>query len=397
MKVVIIGGGASGLVAGIIASQKNNVTIIERNNECAKKILATGNGKCNYFNSEINNLKYYTDDYDILDKILSEENISSALKLFDELGVIPRIKNGYYYPYSNQATSIKSLLVREVKNRNIKVYNDLEVNDVIKIENKFIINPNKEKIEADKLILATGSNASTKFENTGLDIASKFLSIKKPLPALVQLRSYDTFKECSGVRCDAKLTLYVDDLETAKEEGELQLTDYGISGICVLNISSIVSRSLNDKKLVTIKINFLPMLDKNNFINWMDERCLKLPNRDIVELLESILPYKLLYFLIKKANLKKDQSWNLLSIKEKQKLMELLFDYSLKISGTNEIAKAQVVTGGVNLSQINPYTMEAKQVKNLYVIGELLNVDGKCGGYNLAFAWITGIIVGRNL
>ena len=397
MKVVIIGGGASGLVAAITASQNHDVTIIERNNECAKKILATGNGKCNYFNSDINKLKYYTDDYDTLDLILSKENIESALNLFDDLGVIPRIKNGYYYPYSNQATSIKSLLIKEVKAKNIKVYNDFEVNEIIKINDKFIINPNKEKIEAEKLILATGSNASTKFENTGFNIASKFFSVTKPLPALVQLRSFDTFKDCSGVRCDAKITLYVDGIEMTEEEGELQLTDYGISGICVLNISSIVSRALNNKKDVLININFLPILDKNNFIDWMDARCIKLPNRDIVELLESIIPYKLVYHLIKKANLNKNQTWDLLSLKEKQTLIELLFNYPLKISGTNEITKAQVVTGGVNLSEINPYTMEAKNIKNLYVIGELLNVDGKCGGYNLAFAWITGIITGRNL
>ena len=397
MKVVIIGGGASGLVAAITASQNHDVTIIERNSECAKKILATGNGKCNYFNSDINKLKYYTDDYDTLDLILSKENIESALNLFDDLGVIPRIKNGYYYPYSNQATSIKSLLIQEVKAKNIKVYNDFEVNEIIKINDKFIINPNKEKIEAEKLILATGSNASTKFENTGFNIASKFFSVTKPLPALVQLRSFDTFKDCSGVRCDAKITLYVDGIEMTEEEGELQLTDYGISGICVLNISSIVSRALNNKKDVLININFLPILDKNNFIDWMDARCIKLPNRDIVELLESIIPYKLVYHLIKKANLNKNQTWDLLSLKEKQTLIELLFNYPLKISGTNEITKAQVVTGGVNLSEINPYTMEAKNIKNLYVIGELLNVDGKCGGYNLAFAWITGIITGRNL
>lgn len=394
-NVVVIGGGASGLVAGITASKENKVIILERNKDCAKKILSTGNGKCNYFNSDINVKNYYTDDYDKLKVILSEENINKAITFLDKIGIIPRIKNGYYYPYSNQATTIKSMLLSEVKNRNIKVFNDVEVKEVIKKDNIFIINKDKECIKADKLILATGSIAGVKnVENTGLRIAKSFnLPVIEPLPSLVQLYSDDNFKDCSKIRCDASISLYVNEEFVTQESGELQFTDYGISGICTFNISGAVARALRQKKKVVTKINFLPILDKNNFISWLDERCKKLSNRDIVELLESVVNYKLVYSLLRKAKIDKNSNWLDLTIKQKNILRDLLFSYPLIITKTNSFDRAQVVTGGISMSCINPNTLESS-IKNLYITGELLNVDGKCGGFNLGFAWITGLIAG---
>ena len=148
------------------------------------------------------------------------------------------------------------------------------------------------------------------------------------------------------------------------------------------------------KKKVVVKINFLPILSKENFISWLDERSKKLPNRDIVELLESVINYKLVYSLLKKAKIDKNSNWLSLTINQKKILTNLIFSYPLTIEKTNSLDKAQVATGGVSMSCINPITMESS-VKGLYMAGELINVDGKCGGFNLGFAWITGLIAGE--
>ncbi len=389
-KVIVIGGGASGLVAAINLSKKFDVTILERNSECAKKILMTGNGKCNYFNWDINIKNYYTDDYNKLETILSDKNQQRVLKFFDDIGVIPRIKNGYYYPYSNQATTIRTLLLKQIENRNIKVINNIEVESIEKVGDIFIVESHNLSFKANKVVLATGSIAGLKNVNEiGINIASNFFKVISPQPALVQLKSKETIKNCNGVRCDAILSLYIDNKLITEESGEIQITDYGISGICTLNISSIVSRSLG--KNIQVKINFMNMLE-SNFLSWMDKRCKKLSNYNIVEVLESLINYKIIYSILKKAKIKKDY-WLNMNQNEKELLKNLLFAYPLEIIGTNDFTRSQVMTGGVSLKDINPLTMESK-IPNLYITGELLNVDGKCGGFNLGFAWITGMIVG---
>lgn len=389
-KVIVIGGGASGLVAAINLSKKFDVTILERNSECAKKILMTGNGKCNYFNWDINIKNYYTDDYNKLETILSDKNQQRVLKFFDDIGVIPRIKNGYYYPYSNQATTIRTLLLKQIENRNIKVINNIEVESIEKVGDIFIVESHNLSFKANKVVLATGSIAGLKNVNEiGINIASNFFKVISPLPALVQLKSKEAIKNCNGVRCDAILSLYIDNKLITEESGEIQITDYGISGICTLNISSIVSRSLG--KNIQVKINFMNILE-SNFLSWMDKRCKKLSNYNIVEVLESLINYKIIYSILKKAKIKKDY-WLNMNQNEKELLKNLLFAYPLEIIGTNDFTRSQVMTGGVSLKDINPLTMESK-IPNLYITGELLNVDGKCGGFNLGFAWITGMIVG---
>ena len=251
-KVVIIGGGASGLVAAIYAARKgDDVTILERNNSVGKKILMTGNGKCNYFNKDQS-----LDHYDSFDKahvieIINGSNLKEVLKLFDSLGIVPKIKNGYYYPNSMQAVSIKEVLLLECKLLNVKIRINTLVNKIIK-KDKFIINPDEDKIEADKVIIATGSKAAPKTGSDGIGYElARSLGHKviPPLPALVQLIGNEKyFKEWNGIRSDAKVTLLVGGKKVKAEKGEIQLTNYGISGICVFNISGICSKGLALKR-----------------------------------------------------------------------------------------------------------------------------------------------------
>ncbi len=391
--IVIIGGGASGLVSAISLARNNHkVTIFERNSEVGKKLLLTGNSKCNYFNESIKIDDYYSNDYDVLKEIITKENQKEALKFFDSIGIIPRIKNGCYYPYSNMASSIQYALLKEAKNLGVNIIKNTLIENITIKNRHFIVNG----IEASKLILATGSKAMPKTGSDGIgyQIAKQFNhKIIKPLPALVGLKASGKFNEWARIRTDAQISLYIDSKKVKESSGEAQLTDYGISGICIFNLSSLVSRSLENSKKVELKIDFLPNID--NLLCFLNERNKLLLNRNISELFDSLLNYKLVNFLLKKSNINPKKNYDELTKKEKNNLTTNFKSFNLEIIGYNDFSQAQVCTGGIPLNEINPYTMESLKTKNLYLIGELLDVDGICGGYNLAFAWISALIVGR--
>ncbi len=404
-KVIVIGGGSSGLVAAIYAAkQKNQVTIIDKNNTYGKKILITGNGKCNYWNEDISLNHYNSSNKEILSKIITKENQQVIMSFFDNLGIIPKIKDGCYYPASNQATSIQTALILETKLQNVKMITNEEVTSISKKDDSFIIKTTNKEIIADKVILATGSKAAPKTGSDGLGykLASLFNhNIIEPLPALVQLKGKENyFKEWQGIRTDVEVTLYENNQLLKTTTGEIQLTNYGVSGICVFQLSGLVSRGLFENKQEHLHINFLFPLHiktKENFINWMNERNRNIPNRTISELLDGFLNYKLANLLLKLSNIKKEEKWNQISFQNKKLFSQNLTEFKVNITETNSFDQAQVATGGIPLSEINPYTMESLKQQGLYIVGELLDVDGECGGYNLGFAWITGYLAGSSI
>lgn len=394
-KVVIIGGGASGLVAAIYAAKEGNeVTILERNNSVGKKILITGNGRCNYFNENQSLSHYHSSDIQELKKILTIHNLSEVLGFFDEIGIVPKIKNDYYYPNSNQAVSIKEALLLECELSKVKIKTDYLVTKIIKKDNKFIIN---DEITADKVIIAAGSKAAPKTGSDGIGytLAKKLNhTIIKPLPALVQLISNDSTKDWNGIRCDVNVTLIENGKEINEETGEIQLTDYGVSGICVFNLSGYIAKGLDQNKKEEILINFLPEI--KDFTTFMNERNNKVKGRNISRLFDGLLNYKLADVLIKKSKINKESYWNDLTPKEKETLKQNITKFKLNITGTNSFDKAQVCSGGIPLTEINPLTMESLKTKDLYFAGEILDVNGDCGGYNLTFAWATGMLAGKD-
>ena len=279
-EVIIIGGGASGLISAIYASKKGyNVTILEKNKVLGKKILLTGNGKCNYWNKSISLDNYNTDDKEKLNTILSNNNQKEIQNLFDTLGIIPKIRDNYYYPYSNQATSIQTALIKECQINKVKIITECEVTDIKKDNDIFIIKTSNGLYKTKKIIISTGSLAYPKTGSTGdgYEFAKNLgHKIIKPLPALVQLISTGQFlKEWQGIRSDVSVTLKENNKILKKEIGEIQLTDYGVSGICIFNLSSIASRKLSESKPISIEINFLhpfSITEENDFINWMNKR-----------------------------------------------------------------------------------------------------------------------------
>ena len=402
-KVIIVGGGASGLITSIYARKKNHeVIIIEKLDICGKKILATGNGRCNYWNNEQDLEHYHSTNPEILKQIIGEKDKKEVLEFFSSIGIIPKIKNGYYYPSSNQASSIRDALMLQAKLVGVQFITDQEVVDIKKQGNQFIVITDKDEIFSDKVVLATGSYAGVKEGVNGYDLALKFgHTIVDVLPALVQLKANETFlRAWSGIRSDVCIKLYENNAFVKEEYGEIQLTDYGISGICTFNLSHVVSRGLKNKKLEHVVIDFLPFIETNSiteFIDWVEERNKLVKNRTLLELLEGILNYKLITVLLNRSHINSSKHWNQLKIEEKRCLAQNIKYFHLDIIGTNPYTKAQVCSGGVSLKEINPITLGSLKEEGLYFVGEMLDVDGDCGGYNLSFAWISGMKCGKNI
>lgn len=384
MKIIIIGSGASGLAAGISLLRCGyDVTILERNNISGKKLLLTGAGRCNFFNSNQNIVHYHSNDKDILAKIITSDNIHLVEDFITSLGIIPKVKDGYYYPFANQAYNMKELLERTYLDLGGKIKYNYLVEKIEKKNSLFLIN---DTISCDKLILATGSKAykMTGSDGIGYKLAKKFNHhIVKVLPSLTSLITREK-TNLKGVRVDAKVTLYEDGVKVREELGQVQFTDYGLSGICIFNLSYYAVKGLNKNKKEVITIDLMPFMDKVSF-----------KNKKVYDLLLGFLPNKMIDYILKTLDISKDVYYEDLSNDKKQELTKILKAMEFNITSYKEFDFSQVCSGGVSLREINPLTMESIFVKNLYIIGELLDVNGDCGGYNLTFAFLSGILTSR--
>lgn len=384
MKIIIIGSGASGLAAGISLLRCGyDVTILERNNISGKKLLLTGAGRCNFFNSDQNIVHYHSSDKAILAKIITSDNIHLVEDFITSLGIVPKVKDGYYYPFANQAYNMKELLERTYLDLGGKIKYNYLVEKIEKKNSLFLIN---DTISCDKLILATGSKAykMTGSDGIGYQLAKKFNHhIVKVLPSLTSLITREKIN-LKGVRVDAKVTLYEDGVKVREELGQVQFTDYGLSGICIFNLSYYAVKGLNKNKKEVITIDLMPFMDKVSF-----------KNKKVYDLLLGFLPNKMIDYILKTLDISKDVYYEDLSNDKKQELTKILKEMEFNITSYKEFDFSQVCSGGVSLREINPLTMESIFVKNLYIIGELLDVNGDCGGYNLTFAFLTGILTSR--
>ena len=386
MKIGIIGRGASGLVTAIVAKTNNNdVTILERNSECGKKILATGNGRCNYWNTYQDLSCYNSNSIDKIKELINDSTEKEVLSFFKGIGIIPKIKNGYWYPMTNQAKTIKDALIEECLNKKVEVKNNYLVENIKLINNKFIIN---NELEFDKLVISTGSYASPKTGSDGMGY--RFLkelnhNIIKPLPALVQLntKKYDFLKKWKGIRCDVRVRQVEDGIEKNSETGEIQLTDYGVSGICIFNLSNDIARGLDNNKKEEVLIDFLPSVTDEELKELLSN------NKPIKNTLSKLINEVIVDILIKENNINDNTNYN--------ELIKCIRCFKVEIESTKSFNEAQVSSGGLSLEDINLSTMESNKVKNLYVTGELLDITGICGGYNLGIAWRSAIVAGKSL
>lgn len=400
-QIVIVGGGASGMVAAIAASRNGaDVTIIEQKEMIGKKILSTGNGRCNLTNEFMTKDCFRGEQTNIVEDVMSAFGVTATLQFFNDLGILTKSKNGYVYPLPEQAAAVLDVLSMELKRLHVKILLDTKVNVIEYNKNNFIIFTNNHTINCKSVIISTGGKAASVLGSDGSGYTlSKTLghSIAPVVPALVQLRcSGDFFKKIAGVRIDATVTVVIEGKQQFADTGELQLTNYGISGIPVFQISRHVAIGLYEKKHVAVNIDFMPSIDQKELIELLKTRIRLKPEKTTEELLIGIFNRKLIPVFLKKSNIKSQKKCNELKEEQLKKLAGICKCFEVIIEGTNSFDQAQICAGGVRTTEINPQTMESVFIKGLYLTGELLDIDGICGGYNLQWAWSTGYIAGTN-
>jgi len=383
-QVAIIGAGASGLATAVFLSEYNiNVTIFEKNNKIGKKLLATGNGKCNVTNKNISIENFHTTYHSKkeLKKLLNIFDFEKCKKFFSNLGVeFLYRENGRAYPMSSSSSSIVDALIFKNEQVGTKILLNTPIESIQEQNEKFLIN--NEKI-FDILILATGSIAMPKLggSDSGYDLAKRFKhTIIPPQPSLVQLVSNNkNLDMISGV----KLTGTV-----KNHTGDILFTKYGISGSAILDISREIAIELQTKKEIQLSIDIAPELSKEKLKSMLQQRVKSQGEKKVSLWLDGIFHKKLSQYLIQSIKLPSHiQKGKQLGTKEINKLVHSIKSLSFTIIDTKGFDNCEVCSGGVDLNEINLYTMESKKQKNLYITGEVLDIDGDCGGYNLHFAW----------
>ncbi len=396
-QVIVVGGGASGLTAAIMAARSGaSVTIMEHTSKPGKKLLSTGNGKCNLTNLSRPDGAYRSNHPGFAEQVLNRFTVEQTLEFFRDLGIVLTDRNGYVYPNSGQASTVLEALLFELKHLGVPILTDCKVE---KIKPGLTVITSQGKKKADAVVLAAGSMAAPKTgsDGSGYELAKALgHHVIQPLPALVQLRCREKwYKQAAGVRTDALVTLKIDGKTIASDRGELQFTDYGISGIPVFQISRFAVKGIHEKKQVTAELDLFPSMDFTETQQMLTERRNRFNYRPAAEFLNGVINQKLIPILLQEAGIQSGNADKITSAQIK-KLTAALKRLKTVITASNPYEQAQVCSGGIDTREINANTMESKIINGLYLAGEILDVDAICGGYNLQWAWTSGVLAGKH-
>ena len=383
----IIGAGASGMASAITAKMNNEklrIVILEKNDEVGKKLLATGNGRCNLSNQ-------------------SCPEFRETLAFFEKIGVLTKIEEGgRIYPYAEEAKEVVKAMAFQLDALGIEVKTGFEVTEVLK-QGLFVIKGAKgEEVESSKLVIAAGGKAGPAYGTTGdaYSWAKKLgHKVTRLAPALSPIEVVEDFSKLKGIRQDVRLSLYKKGNMIAIEEGQLQLTDYGLSGICSFNLTRFlevedgedVSEALSNYR---IYVDFMPELDDEQVIEILTERQ-EMRGAKGLELFRSLLKEALILDIFEKAKIDPETYAEDLTRNDIEKLAFLVKNWACNVKNVKGWKDAQVTKGGVSLDEINLWTMESNLVKDLFFTGEVIDYDGPCGGYNLQNAWESAIKAGE--
>ena len=335
----------------------------------------------------------------LIQSVLDRFSKEDALSFFHEIGIWPKEKNGYYYPNCGQAAAVAEALKHELDRLQVPVYLEQEVLDLFPDKYGFRIKTVQTSYTCRNVIIASGLLAAPKLGSDGSmfslikELGHRFVPV---LPALCGFYAKGMqFSKVAGVRCDANLTLKIDGNTAAAEQGELQLTDYGISGIPVFQISSPAVRALYEKKTVTVAIDFLPEISSEMLYTEFALRKEKCETNESADrLLSGLLNQKLIPVLLKYAGIRSDELLKNISSEKLERLSAGIHNYPVTLEKVRDFEFAQVCTGGIRTEEIDEKTLESRLLSGLYFAGEILDVDGICGGYNLQWAWSSGYVAG---
>ncbi len=392
------------MLAAISAARLGaHVTILEKNQRVGKKILATGNGRCNFTNVNAGYSCYSSENPGFVQKALSDFTASDAISFFEELGIQHKVEEmGKVFPMSDQASSILDVLLYELNRLGVNIICDSNVVDIIPENGSFILKTKDgNKYRGDSVVLAPGGKAmpSSGSDGYGYDLALKLgHTMTDTFPALVQLMlEGNYFKRIDGVKFIGTAEIIDNNRPVIKDRGDILFTNYGVSGPPVLQISRKAGELLKSGKQATLKISILDTMSKEEVTDLIDRRFKTDLNKTLEFSFVGLINKRLIPVVLLQAgisDLKRPVSG--ITSKERDRIAEILTDWRFNIRGTKSWPSAQVTAGGINTREIDENTMESFLIKGLYFAGEIMDVDGMCGGYNLQWAWSSGFIAGRS-
>ena len=398
MVIGIIGGGASGMAAALAAAENPNVQVLllERQARLGKKLLATGNGRCNLTNLHANAQGYHGNDAGFARYAISQFAPQETLAWFKNMGLFTVAEeSGRVYPYSDQANSVVDCLRFALEKPNITVYTGCEVTKIKRSGSGFNLETAEQTISCDKVIVACGGLAGTKLGGSmaGYKLLSKLGHHSTRLrPALVQLKtSWGGVVGLKGVRANCQAEILRNGESFATSCGELQFTEYGISGPVIFEISRDVCQGSGQW---LCRLDFLPEVDEKVLLAELQRR--KQTNLCAEELLTGILHNRLGRVLTKVAGIVPNREIKQLEDRDLLAVCQSVKAFELELTEPLGMDSAQVTAGGIVTEEFDSQTMESRLIPGLYACGEILDIDGDCGGYNLQWAWSSGRLAGRS-
>ena len=396
MTVGIIGAGASGMAAAIAAAENPDVQVIlmERQARVGKKLSATGNGRCNLTNLHAMEGGFHGDEADFADYALDHFDVNETLNWFSSLGLYTVAEeSGRVYPYSDQANSVVDVLRFALEKPNIQLLTGFEVKKVKKIDDGFLVDGGEETVFCDRLIIACGGLAGTKLGGSmsGYQLLRSFgHKCTKLRPTLVQLKSdWNGCASLKGVRANCHAEIRHEGILHSESTGELQLTEHGLSGPVIFEISR---DACQGRGSWTAKLDFLPEKDES----WLEAMLLQRKNTSwrAEDLLTGILHNRLGRVLTQAVGISGYVPIAQLEDEEIRTVVRTVKNFEVNLTEPMGMDAAQVTAGGIVTSEFDPETMESKLISGLYACGEVLDIDGDCGGYNLQWAWSSGHLAG---
>jgi predicted Rossmann fold flavoprotein len=406
LKIAIIGAGAAGIMAAITAKRLNKnlqIDLFDANKGIGKKILASGNGRCNISNNKITAKNYLGENPDFVNHTLKEFDFKTFEKFCKSVGLLLDIKpSGKVYPLSNEAKSVTNLLELALKELDVKVYLESMITDIEKVEDKFNIKTQDNEYKAyDKVVISNGLGAAPQLNanESGLDFASKFgHSFNPTYPSLVGLKTDNTYNgKLQGVKKECNVSLYVNGNLEQEIFGDVLFTSYGVSGFAILDISQLAVLNLSQYQDVKIAINFFPKINRNDLGDQIQTLFKTIPSQKAVDIITGMVSNKIAPVLLDICKINIDTKASEINAKQIKALAYQLNQWKLKIIDTQGFGHAEASGGGVRTAEVDNKTYESKLVKNLYFAGEVLDIVGNRGGFNLQFAWASGYLVGKSL
>ena len=401
VDMIVVGAGAAGLVAAITTARTGHtVTLLEQNTKIGKKILVSGNGKCNIDNKFISNNRFHGQNPDFIQEVLEDHDFDIVEKFFTSIGLeLIEGKEGKMFPMSLQASSVVELLEYEAKRVGVQIKCDSAVTSISKEAELFTVETSQGTKRCKRLLLASGSPAAPQLggSNSGYAFATKMGHTLIPRhPSLVQLCSEEKWvRESAGVKIAGIAQLYANGEYVTEKKGDLLFTNYGISGLAILDLSREVSTRLANFDYCELNLDFMPELSKEKLTNLLLNRIEEGSLKPLTLWMQGVLNKKLIHSILEQSKCKAKLESEL-NRKEVGKLVYAIKNLKLSINDTKGFKGAEVATGGINTTEVNPQTMESKLVPDLFFAGEILDVDGDRGGFNFHFAWVSGLRVGNN-